>query len=782
MKPDADAGGRPSTGSIRHRPNGTIVVEFRGRIRAREVFAADEMALAERWRKQAVEAIKHNLAVPLVDRGTPAFAPIGERFTAAQRDCLAWEDAFSAWWTHKVYEQREVAPERGDALASYQRLHISTFMRTVAGISTAQEWNGRTVECFATWLVGLMADNQEPISSVILAERGDMTMTAKQLAALSKDPRLKTVNANRIAKYHSQGRLEPVDDYAEPLEYWLADALVPGLLLPDAPGVSRGVASDILRVVQDVLDYARGHGVKDLADIPSKFWTPPRVHREEPLRAPSNATYTWQQIRDVASLLGISHQITLWLIACTACRRSEPFGFRVADFSDCTDDSLRATGVGGLLSVSRQAGRTFKIHGPALGEVIRTPEKSLKTTMSARPIPVPEPVAALIRDVIRIFHTNPATGEIDLLAPLIPGINSPQAKSASFANALTAAAAQAGLPDLTPKGLRKRLSSLLTDTGLTERWAVRRWLGHVLGNDVQARHYYEDSELTQQMILTAYLGEQLAKALPNGLLAPTRVRHIVTGERRQQWQRWDVELEAIGLLTDAGAAQGRLSVEEAAARAGYSLTGFRNLCRQGALPTVRERVGGHLRWLVTEEALDEFIVKMTDRRNLTDIAADVGCDYHWARTRIRQHEGVAKAGRELTLTSEAEQAVRDLWARQRRIDGRSVLVSEAAAMLGRSADVVRSYLAEGTLVRDAESSRHVTKSSLTALQAVPASRVRLYRKGWRTLSASGVDPRDLPQLQQGGLVQVRRVGQERWVRPVHATSAVGHDASVVGAV
>src|SRR5687768_16750945 len=73
------------------------------------------------------------------------------------------------------------------------------------------------------------------------------------------------------------------------------------------------------------------------------------------------------------------------------------------------------------LRIATQGGKTALLRDDN-GKLRRGRRKLVTKTRKNRTIPVPGPLADLIRETIRVFHTDPVTGEVNTAARLIPGL------------------------------------------------------------------------------------------------------------------------------------------------------------------------------------------------------------------------------------------------------------------------------------------------------------------------------------------------------------------------
>ena len=195
-----------------------------------------------------------------------------------------------------------------------------------------------------------------------------------------------------------------------------ADLRTVGLLLErDTPhGLAKGSAGNVLRDLDAAFERARAHG----ADL---TWRgrltaisplgPRRINDPKPA-----GTYI-----PLAHLVALGPHLPVdfcasssgWLVGD---RIGEVYGLRVADYF--RDESGR-----GWLVMDKQGGASSLGRDRETGRFDRQDSKDhTKTPAGVRTIPIPSQLAALLDELIRIFHTDPETGEVLATARLIPGI------------------------------------------------------------------------------------------------------------------------------------------------------------------------------------------------------------------------------------------------------------------------------------------------------------------------------------------------------------------------
>jgi integrase len=178
--------------------------------------------------------------------------------------------------------------------------------------------------------------------------------------------------------------------------------------------VSRAYASDILWAHAKILEWGRTNGwnIPDFARGVHAL-TPDDEVARTPQGSDLRRPLSIAEIARVASHLHVVHQIVLWQMRVLGLRISEAFGVRVGDIVDM--------GEVGLVFITRQGGRPF-LTRTRDGVVTRFSKSTLKRSASYRVLVVPPALLSVFHAAIDAFHTDPASGEVDLDARMVPWI------------------------------------------------------------------------------------------------------------------------------------------------------------------------------------------------------------------------------------------------------------------------------------------------------------------------------------------------------------------------
>lgn len=301
------------------------------------------------------------------------------------------------------------------------------------------------------------------------------------------------------------------------------------LIEADEPhGLAASTQTTVLKTLRTIIDHARDLGadvrgtfdkVKAIEPLPHQRMRPP----SQPPRFVPRA-----EIAAVCRHLAPVFQLALWLMRMVGLRIGEAYGLGVADVSD--------HGGRMWLAVTSQGGKNSLLRGDD-GQLRPATSKPDTKTRRHRTVPIPAQLADLLREVIRVFHTDPNTGEVNTAARLIPGIGSDDAGGISaLYSALDAAfislradgyAAEA----FNPHDLRYSVVTALANAGVEKR--LRRWyLGHHSPQDVHKGYDLgpQGDELVPVAdVLTALAADQA----PGDLRVPTsKAEQWGSGTRR----------------------------------------------------------------------------------------------------------------------------------------------------------------------------------------------------------------------------------------------------------
>lgn len=496
-------------------------------------------------------------------------------------------------------------------------------------------------------------------------------------------------------------------------------ALLDGGHLEDAPvrGYSRAMQQEILANVSTFTGWLVALG--RLATDPMVGIV--AIEPDEAARIRPKRTRTGPLALDHAATLArhlhIVHQLTMWLMRLCGLRISETFGILVGDVLDL--------GRSMAISIQRQGGRAFLTRDEHGNVETRTSVHRTKTGQSVRVIVVPEPVAELVRVVIRAFHTDPATGEVDLAARLLPGAKDPNASGqAAYRSAFAAAIASAGLDDAdvecTAHDLRAALLTDLAWTDDLDELARKRYAGHRAGDDVHHRHYIMDDPTLAPMRKVATAIEEMISDELGTLHIPTTKRFVPwTGSPlRERTPHIEATLIDAGLLAidtewlDAHAAADLLD---------YGVTQVRRWMADGTLPAKQNDAGVRVTHI---DDLHRIQDQLACRRGFDGLAKELDVSYDWAYKTVHRlglDYETTPDGRHAILSDGLIDRVRVEKERLAALAVRSVRVAEAATRLGVAVSTVHRLVKGGELVldpeRDAEGAKHITRSSLDALEA-----------------------------------------------------------------
>lgn len=498
----------------------------------------------------------------------------------------------------------------------------------------------------------------------------------------------------------------------------------------DAPirqAVSRPYARNILWVHAKILDWGRANGW-DIAPFErgvSALTPHEDVARKKPnagLRRPLTVT----ELARVASHLHVAHQLVLWMMRVLGLRISEAFGPHVGDVVDL--------GQMGLIVIHRQGGRAF-ITRTRTGIETKNSKETLKRAASNRVIVVPGALMAALRVATQAFHTDPASGVVDLEARLVPWIARAGGGQAAFRAALDAALHREGF-DLGTSGfevvthdLRKSLATDLAWNSELDELAKRRVMGHKAGDDVFARVYTLDHPTLAPLVAIAKALETDIVAQVPSLLVPTeqRIPWRTGNPLRERAAHIDAALAEAGWQTEPGGEDNPwCDTARVAATLGVAEKTARRWMRDQVVPTVtdKDHFGNPRRRsrLADVEAVRE---RLAGRVLLRDVAVELGVGYHRAWRALHRLDLVemndGAPSRELILDPEQAAALRGEFERLAALFDRSMRVSAAATTLGVAFSTAQKLVRSGQLVLDDEcdtfGAQYVTRSSVEALEA-----------------------------------------------------------------
>lgn len=683
----------------------------------RAMFDDQETALA--WAEAVAAAVSAGSAPPephvFTDR-----AVVSNRFPPAMMQRTLILDAARIWHEHKYLTRGDANVGRADAVWADFCKHVLAFFHST-GVYYVQDIRAVHVEQLALALAGRRSPDGRTSAAADVASIQGQRFTARALSELSRrDPRFENVSESTVHRAACDGLLKPVGNGLGGALFTAGDAAAAGVLRP--AGMTRGLnqqsASNILWTLRSVMDYARGHGVAGVLEFADSTWRSATVWGKDKARRRRKADRdpSWIELYNVAAELAVVHQFTMWLLALTGVRLGEAFGFHVEDWLDVHDDAWpygQSPGVGGVLIVERQGGRAFTFRDDFTGEVLAGDEKDPKTTHSLRVVIVPEPLAVLIRLVIRIFHADPDSGRVDPKARLVPVLNSPTGAQSTFSAALKAAVDRAGAPAFTPHTLRGRLVSDLTDLQV-EQSVVKRMVGHRPGTDVLAVHYLRDTlELRQLRAATEALTRVVTGQLPDGLMVPTTRRHRLreSAVDSERWAVHDVRLQEAGWHVSETDRTGRYTVAQVAAMTGAGRSTVRRACVNGQIQSENVELDGKLVHLVPAHEVDRLLLQQGGRVTLPVLAERLNIPYLTLWQLAQDIAGVTKAGRELVIGPDAEAELEARAERWIAIRSRSLGINEIALRIGTDRKVAARLMRAHAISTDPDDpSRYVTTS------------------------------------------------------------------------
>jgi len=648
---------------------------------------------AERWSAAAVEALYAERRVPLGAEFERPASTETDANTVDSPERHFFAQAAHAWRTERYVRLRVSGPGRLKQIDDQLRLHVLPFFIT-------------------------MTTRPQDITRELMLEYLErMTGSREANYPICEIAKIAAVPERRIRSMLDTGSLTSrgVDKTKA------GQALIRLGDVENALGVPRlraGYAHETVKgfygTVKQVEAFMVVQGVMDRAvttNLPI-----PRIDSGAMLRAPSTKAdcVSIPEVAMIARQLHIVHQLALWLLRICGLRIGEAYGIRVGDILDL--------GLGnrpGLIAIERQAGKPFLTYDEFGNTVVTDEKDQLKTDGSVRALMVPAALMELIRLVIDVFHTDPLTGQVDLDARLIPGIQDASGgKQGSFQTSLrkvVGAAFDRGDLDalFRPHDMR---ASLITDLGFSQiKELLRRlYAGHLPGTDVHSG-YIRDPRNSETFIEVATELQEKIRATVGTLIQPT-TKFPAFGRRHPIRERLD---EVRSHLIDAGSLlevldgdEPLLDAAEVALELGCHESHARRVMR-AALPA--DDRTGVLR--VPHAALEAY--QDSKLPNLRNIADRTGHAYH-RLYRLIEQLGLSLERDQVTgdfaVTADVEAA---LFAEIERIDAlyaRSCNVHGAHQRLRKAASTIRKMIRLGQLdvdpETDATGARFITLESI----------------------------------------------------------------------
>lgn len=648
-------------------------------------------AEAERWCAEAVQALYAGDPVPMPTSPSSERTPAVNGGDTADPARHYFARGARAWHTERHVYMRTAGPERARKTDDQMRLHIVPFF--TAATSRPDELTREVVTAFLARLTGSREATYPIADAADIAGRPE-----RSIRRLIERGELAVVGTDKTGRRLI--RLGDLEDVLGVLRLRTAYALS---TVQDILKTFRQIEKYL--VAQRVLDRAvsDGLGIPRIDD--AALMRPRRVERE---------CVPMAEVAEIAGRIHIVFQLVLWLLRVCGLRISEAYGIRVGDVLD-----FGAGDRHGIIAIERQGGRSFLLYD-VYGNVVQATEKdTLKTDGSVRVLLVPRSLMALVRLVVDVFHTDPATGAIDLDARLVPGLRNPNASGqAAFRAALIKALGSAVVDGdieamFRPHDLR---AGLITDLNTTEVHEIlrRQYVGHRPGSDVHAGYIRPIRDLAKFEALADEI-EQSILSKVGTLIIPTSSFPQFGRNHPIRPRLDDVRCQLIeaGSLLEALDGELLLDAAEIAVELGCHESHARRLMRSGALPA--DDHTGQRR--VAYSDLEAFLAAKLP--NLRDIADRHQVDYH------RLYRLVDQLGIELERDPVTDDFAIDpaaeaaLLAELRRVDAlraRACTVADAARRLRKAHSTVRLLVRRGELDVDSETdasgARYITQESI----------------------------------------------------------------------
>lgn len=480
-----------------------------------------------------------------------------------------------------------------------------------------------------------------------------------------------------------------------------ADLRGAGLLLESATphGLAKSTATNVLRDLRLAVERARdlGAGVRGrftltaIEPLPGNRLRPPK---------PAAEYVSLTQIAANAAHLRVIGQVVLWIARVTGERISEVFGLYLSDYF--RDEHGRP-----WLAVSKQGGRSSLGRNPENGRFERQDSKNhTKTEAGERTIPIPRQLAALLDELIRIFHTDAETGKVNWSARLIPGVQSEDTSGQSTFRTWLKQAQNVTSDIFDPHDLRAALITDLKNAGVEERLA-HYYAGHEKPNaTIQDLHYDLGpySELLHPIadLLETKISAELGT---DDLRAPTALTETWGRKTRRHRQRDWIEEQLLrsGWRSSEETVPGLgrlLDSRQVAARIGRTKVQARKLMDSGAIVAHKRPWGTRDVWVAYEADVGRYLDTVA-RPTLSDLAAQVGWNYHQLWHLVRELDLVPphhRHGSALRLSEEAAGAVRAEVARRDSAAEALLSIGEAAAELDMEVGNVETLIRSGHLL------------------------------------------------------------------------------------
>jgi integrase len=498
--------------------------------------------------------------------------------------------------------------------------------------------------------------------------------------------------------------------------------------MPAGGRYSHSTLREVRRTFMAVLTYAKSEGITLQPNVRTA-----QLPKNKTPKAKTRAL-TLAETAAIAGRLHVIHQLVLWLLRVLGLRISESLGLLVEDVIDA------GPGHPGLLTVQSQGGKKFRRRNPDGTTLVLDHVEGTKRD-SYRVLVVPDPVMAMIRVIIEVFHTDP-DGAVRTQARLVPGLaEANKAGQSTFRQALKNAAAAEGLDltfgsrrsdknrnlppvVLTPQHMRKSFATALqADNETVEN--LRSFMGHKRGDQVIHEHYLlEDLALKPQRAIAKKLSAQILAEIPGGLLVPTTTPCTSGRQAALTCRKAEIDAALIeaGWMVDVMREEGGLSVDDVAALHGVQPAHIRELISAGKLRATRVSrtdQGGFRYSIAVNDALASRDER-AGRLGMRELAAELGRPYDVLRQYIRRHPDLACepfGERDYHVPEEVAAHVRAYFREQEALESRAVRMPEVSRQLGISVAAIDTLIKHGVLEEDDRFHRGVRSITTASLEA-----------------------------------------------------------------
>ena len=578
--------GRPLSAPLHENRNGTVTIRIPATPgstkRINETFPSLESA--ERWRAAALAARKAGL--PLPEAG-PYRAAASRRAPEQLLDGFA--DVAWAWWK-KFYPSDSPNPQRVDDVASKLRLHLIPFFAPL--VDHIGDITYEDCEDFVDFMAGIRV-RSDPKQTVI-AEAKELTLAqAAEWCNKSKSGVKKAWLTGRLPNAYLDTSRDVMGIVRVPVGDLIKAGFVPPERDVEVPtGFAKKEVSGMLGMLRNIFKFAMGKHLLDRdPSIGIEAKDPaPGARTSGPNSKSTSPVYMLDltSSKRIASRLHIHHQMAFWLLRCVGLRISEAYGITL-------EDIYRSDGRM-TIRIWRQGGKNFLVRDAEGKKKITKIKTTVKTTSSARLLPIAKPVAELIDHYIEAFHE----GVVDSSTPLLRTARG--SGQSGFREALEKATVAAGYGlaevgfKVTPHTHRKYFATDME--GVSGRYRSV-YMGHKLQNLDGGAAITEDTYTVRRKGVEHLLGvadamSSLIETTIGCLVEPVTARRLLP---TSVCLNHDERTRALDVLDDAGyvcvaTSEGEqvLEVAQVAELLAVSESKVRQLLRDGQL--VRQQVDG----------------------------------------------------------------------------------------------------------------------------------------------------------------------------------------------